>query len=686
MRISHFNKSLSVARVFSMVLMVAILVITGECLGQEKQSVQVKVFDQKLQPVKNAEISINDKAFFSVGMKGVVFIELNTTELPIQTIKIKDEQLEPASWNFTKGVLEIVVRKKNYQITRLVLKLPNGKPISNTQISFRGRKSVDVKTDIEGRFEVPIAVDEKIVSANQFDVKEYKVVRFNSQENLLVAELLPLKEEVKKVDLSVAAKQDEASRRDFDITKLDSIQSLTVFYSMFKNISIQDLNPDVKLKVDAKFNDLVTKMQGPVRLQGDGFIRSISDSSFVKDDIRNLLNQATTENKTLQTNRADFDSKIKIVTSKLDKGIMNLNPDERTKLLSDLTLLENLLIENEGRLYKNQSDYRAIINGLKEKYFDISNLENRLSKTEAKRAEEQRMFRQRLMAISSLVLLFGVLIVLLISARGKLRKQKEALIKANEEVKQTNENLEAIVQQRTKLLTDANRELDTFLYRASHDLRSPLSSIIGLCNIARRLTTEEFVEKVTLTTRGMDHLLSKLKMISEVNRPTDFSSLSLRNAVERVRYKFRSQIDNNRIQFKVNCPDNIVFYTYPDLLEIVLTNLIENALVFSKMGAHPIPIVEFNASMNVNIVEFSVYDNGVGVDNDIRPKLFNMFFKGNDRSSGNGLGLYVVLKSVHALGGEINMESVPGSYTKFIVRLPTEVEKTIAPTAVAASL
>ncbi|NOS56857.1 MAG: HAMP domain-containing histidine kinase [Cyclobacteriaceae bacterium] len=248
-------------------------------------------------------------------------------------------------------------------------------------------------------------------------------------------------------------------------------------------------------------------------------------------------------------------------------------------------------------------------------------------------------------------------------------------MQANEEVKRVNENLEGIVQHRTKLLVDANHELDTFLYRASHDLRSPLSSIIGLCNIASHMTQEELVEKVKLTTNGMDHLLSKLKAISEINRPTEYSSFSLLNAVERVRYMFRSQINSNRIQFKVSCPDTIVFYTYPDLLEIILTNLIENALFYSKMSDRPVAVVEFNAKVEADVVEFSVYDNGVGVDNTIRPKLFEMFFKGNEKSAGNGLGLYVVLKSVQALRGTITMESEPGNYTKFIVQIPLNHKK-----------
>lgn len=650
--------------------------------AQEKQSIQVKTFDQKLQPIKNIELSINGKSFFSVGNKGVVFIELSNNELPIQTIKIKDDQLEPASWNFTKGVLEIVLRKKNYQLVHLTLHLPSGKPISQAQVSFRGKKIVEIKTDFEGKFDVPLAIDEKIASANQFEVKGYKIAGYDGQNNLLIAELPQPKEEKpdeKKAAPIAASKQTDTNTfKDFDLDKLDSIQSLTVFYAIFKNTSIQELKPDARQKIDAKFNELVAKLQDPVRLQGSGFIKSISDSSFVKDDIRNLLNQATIENKTLQTNRTDFDSKIKIVTSKLEKGIVNLDANERKNLLSDLTILENLLNENENRFYKNQNDYKSIINGLKEKYFDIRNLEEKLSATEAKRIEDQRVFRQRLIAISGLVILFGILIVLLISISRKLRRQKVALIQANDEVKRINENLESIVQHRTKMLTDANQELDTFLYRASHDLRSPLSSIIGLCNIALHLSREELVEKVRLTTNGMDHLLNKLKMISEINRPTDYSSFRLINAVERVKFKYKAQIENNRIQFKVNCPDTIVFYTYPDLLEIVLTNLIENALFYSKMAAKPIAIVEFKANVKDDLVEFSVYDNGVGVESTIRPKLFSMFFKGNDKSNGNGLGLYLVQKSVTALRGKITLESEPGSYTKVIVQIPLNHKKATA--------
>jgi signal transduction histidine kinase len=67
--------------------------------------------------------------------------------------------------------------------------------------------------------------------------------------------------------------------------------------------------------------------------------------------------------------------------------------------------------------------------------------------------------------------------------------------------------------------------------------------------------------------------------------------------------------------------------------------------------------------MIAGLFELSVYENGVGVDNSIRPKLFEMFFKGDEKSLGTGLGLYVVQKSVQALRGTISMESGPGSFT-----------------------
>jgi signal transduction histidine kinase len=668
-----FDKTIKryrIRRTYFIVAFAILFAIDVPTHAQEKQSIQVKAFDQKLQPIKNLELSINGKGFISIGSKGVAFIELNNSELPIQTIKIKDEQLEPASWNFTKGVLEIVVRKKNYQLAHLTLKLPSGKPIPQTQISFKGKKSVMVTTDVEGKFEVPLGIDEKINSPNQFEIKEYQVLKYNALDNSVVADLLKPKEE-KKTEIVASAKQTADTFKEFDLERLDSIQSITVFYSVFKNISIQELNPNARKKIDIKFSQLVTKLQDTIRLKGSGFISSISDSSFVRDDIKNLLNQATIENKSLQTDRSDFDSKIKIVTSKLESGIVNLNSNERKKLLDDLTLLERLLIDNESRFYKNQNDYKSIVNGLKEKYFDIRNLENKLSETEAKRIEEQETFRQRLIAISSIMILFGILIVLLISFSGKLRKQKRALVEVNSEVKRINENLEGIVLQRTKLLKDANHELDTFLYKASHDLRSPVSSIMGLCNIALHLSQEELVDKMKLTTKGMDHLLRKLRMISEINRPSDYSSISLLNAVQRIKHRFKIEIENSRIQFKINCPENIVFYTYPDLIEIILSNLIENALFYSRVGNNQNPQVEFKAAVaNAGLVEFSIYDNGVGIDDAIRPKLFDMFFKGHEKSVGNGLGLYIVRKSVLALGGTIAMESEPSRYSKFVVQLP----------------
>jgi signal transduction histidine kinase len=244
---------------------------------------------------------------------------------------------------------------------------------------------------------------------------------------------------------------------------------------------------------------------------------------------------------------------------------------------------------------------------------------------------------------------------------------------AHAEVKRINENLENIVFERTKSLAEAHRELDTFLYRASHDLRSPVSSIIGLCNIALYLSdgeTKELVMKVANTTEGMDKLLKKLSIISEINQPTNYSAIQLKEVVENVRDKFDKTIESLGVEFHSDCNDDVILHSYPNLVDVIITNLIENALFYSVMREPLHARVEFSAAIVDNHIQFSVYDNGIGVEEPIHHRLFDMFFKGNVDSKGNGLGLYIVQKSVQALEGNISVQSEPGRFTRFIVKLP----------------
>ncbi len=641
--------------------------------AQKQQSVQVKTFDQQLVPVKNIEISINNREYFPIGSKGVTFIELLETDFPLKSIGIKDEKFETASWNYSKGVLEVIVRPRSYKMVHVTLRDKNNIPLTNKKVTFKGRKISTVSSNAQGVFEIPLALDEKIQSHEQFAIPEYvtQTLSGSGETIVVIAELaktnIPAEQQIVK----------EVPRtgyfKDFDLTKLDSIQSLTAFYAIFKNLPIKDLSETAKRRIDAKFNQLVIQLQDSLMRNEGTFMGRISDSSFVNDDIKNLLAQATQESQMLDLQRTEFDEKIQFIENKLATGISTMDEGTRASLLSDLTRLEAILRENESRFYKNQNDYRQIINALKEKYFDITVLENRLSESEKQRLAEQRAFRQKLFITLGILLVFALLVLLLIYFADKLKKQKKELIRVNDEINRINENLESLVSQRTKLLEESNKELDTFLYRASHDLRSPVCSIIGLCNIALSMSngeSKELVERVVFTTSTMDRLLKKLSIISEINQPTNLSSITLLDLVENVRESFSKTIDENKIEFKIDCPADLVFYSYPNLIETILSNLIENACVYSVMRNANDAKVELNASIKDNEVLISVYDNGLGVDDSISHKLFDMFFKGNENSKGHGLGLYIVQKSVQALGGRIDVESVSGAYARFVVRLP----------------
>jgi signal transduction histidine kinase len=644
----------------------------GLVCAQDKLSIQIKTFDQQLKPLPNLAVSINNNDFITTASKGIVIADVPGNDLPPTSIKIANEELEAESWNYSKGVLEIIVRKKSYRIITVSFRNVDGSVLSNTEVSFRGKKNVSTLTNTNGAIEVPLALNEKITSSEQFSVKEFSVQRIQIGEKECVVYVRPMV--VKSIPQPEKNKEQiNTAFRNFDLKNLDSIQSLTVFYAVFKNYPMDNLSDEEKRKIDLKFKSLMVQLEDSLRNPGLAFIGKISDSSFVGADVENLLAQAEAEKQTLDHLRVSFDEKIHVLNEKLSEGIGKLDAESRAKLLNDINKLQTILRQNEQKFYKNQNDYHAVLNSLKENFFDIQDLENKLSVSEAQRADDRKEFQRKLLTVFLVTISFAVLTVVLVKFSNRLKKQRSELIQVNGEVKRINENLEALVSERTALLEAAHREMDIFLYKASHDLRGPICSIIGLCNLASRTVNPEsleLVQKTYNTAYAMDRMLKKLKTISEINHPSNYSMVMLDEYIKGIKHEFRTYIRDNNIAFKIDCPAAVSFHSYPNLIEVILACLVENALFFSTMAQNRQPQIEIKALHRKKNIELSVYDNGIGIEDEIKDRVWDMFFIGNENSQGNGLGLYIVRKSVNALKGTIMIESQKGAYTKVIVTIP----------------
>lgn len=617
----------------------------------------------------NLAVSVNGKEFVPLEGKKAVFHEIAKEDLPPKFIKINKPEWEAESWNYSKGTLEIIVRKKLYSVADINVETTDKKPVPNAVVNFKGKKNINTTTGGRGELQLPLALDEAITSADQFSITGYRIVKLLTagKGGTLVVEPLPKKGKPVAVTPLVL--------KNVDVNQLDSIRSLTAFYATFKNYDMSGLDDRTREKIDAKFYSLVSQMQQQSGKQ-KAFIGKISDSSFVKTDVENLLAQAKYENTLLDNFRRDFDKKIQLINQKLVGGASSLKTAEREKLLSDLNLLERVLEQNEDKFYKNISDYRIILTSLKSSFSDIQLLEEKLSASELKRREEQQAFRIKLFLTVALASVFGAMVVLLVLLRSRVEKQKKSLVRANDEVKRMNENLEYLVGERTQLLIEACHEMDVFLYRASHDLRAPICTILGLGNIAVQSpeSTPDLIRKISATAVKMDGMLKKLRMMSEVNHPSNYASLGLMEKVHQVIDHFSDFIAEHHIEVVVDCQKDLTFHSYPHLVEIILYNLIDNALFFSSMRKDRTPRIVIMGSVENGQLSITVSDNGIGMDESVRAKLWDMFFVGNEHSQGNGLGLYIVLKTVQALNGKIEVQTEPGNYSRFSVTIPVNVD------------
>lgn len=219
-----------------------------------------------------------------------------------------------------------------------------------------------------------------------------------------------------------------------------------------------------------------------------------------------------------------------------------------------------------------------------------------------------------------------------------------------------------------------NRELDTFVYRASHDLKAPLSSLQGLVAIAKEESNDplsrRYFELIAKTTDKMDGVLMGLLEITWIKQGAfDLTKVRLDSLLEEILTSISHIPGHETVQIRNHVLAGTELVSDPKLLTSILQNLVHNAIKYHRESGSN-KYVEITARRLGRGLEIVVKDNGPGIEDAAQEKLFDMFFRASNKSKGSGLGLYIVKNAVEKLKGTITLKSRLGEGSEFVLFLP----------------
>jgi signal transduction histidine kinase len=250
----------------------------------------------------------------------------------------------------------------------------------------------------------------------------------------------------------------------------------------------------------------------------------------------------------------------------------------------------------------------------------------------------------------------------------ELQAQKEELTAAVEELVNKNNSLTDALSQ----LQKRNKELDALLYRASHDLKSPVTSLQGLVNLMEsEITTTEqksMMGYMNQKLSQMNGILKSMELLAQAAfEKIEYEKLTVKSIVDQVLsdLSYLPQRENVSIHFTFT--ENMQVVSDRLFLYNILKSLLSNAIIFRDVLKPGNVWLEINATNGRLLIE--VTDDGEGMPANISSHVFDMFYRGSERSLGAGLGLYIAKTAVERMKGEIRWISRSGK-TTFQIDLP----------------
>ena len=223
-------------------------------------------------------------------------------------------------------------------------------------------------------------------------------------------------------------------------------------------------------------------------------------------------------------------------------------------------------------------------------------------------------------------------------------------------------------------LEKMNEELSRFVYSASHDLKAPVKTMLGLLFLSKDLKEEreETTQRIVKSVRQLDSVINSITDFYKNHNFTvnlskvDFKLL-LDEAVENVKNTLSSPFDDVAIQWDITEEQPFVSDSFR--VALILNNLLSNAVKYQRQDNQE-KKVSVRVAADRRAARVIMEDNGIGIGAAYVDKIYNMFYRASTQNTGSGIGLYIVKETVEKLNGTIILESQEGQGTKFEITLP----------------
>ncbi|MEQ9414775.1 MAG: tetratricopeptide repeat-containing sensor histidine kinase [Cyclobacteriaceae bacterium] len=417
-----------------------------------------------------------------------------------------------------------------------------------------------------------------------------------------------------------------------------------------------------------------------------------------------------------QSQALHLNAVIELEENSPNKALIYLNESQSTLVgtnLRDQTLSNYLLyvsIYNDLGNYQSASEYqqkyiqlnREIFSGdliknisrIQTEHEERENIKTIAAKDQVLALQDEIIARQKQQYAFIITITFLTLGLAFVMYRAnqsqrkinqELAKAKETIQTQNEMLSNANLQLESEVEERTRELVESNEslvkvndEMDNFIYKTSHDIRGPLASLKGICNVAMMDVKDEaaldYLNKLDTSAAKLNAILSRLLIINQINHSIlTPEKINFEEQIEEILELEKKKELPARFDISYSVVPYLVFSSDMEMAKIILENLIDNAIKYHNNSMRVDPFVKIEIGKEGKWVCAKVIDNGIGIDEESKEKIFQLFVRASERSDSGGIGLYLSKLATIKLGGDIHVSTSEEGYTVFKVLFPPDL-------------